>query len=121
MEGFERHIARDLFEAADVAARRSYAAEKGLSLDSPEVAKIIADDGFVFEVTFLELLGKTAVDLVEVPSEFDAEGNPVRKEVPVREDKVCDRAFGRMHPCLTASLVGRQCQPEAHFDCDHQL
>ncbi|EJD52874.1 hypothetical protein AURDEDRAFT_157430 [Auricularia subglabra TFB-10046 SS5] len=56
MEGFERLIARDLFKAADVAARRSYTAEKSLRFDTPEVSRITADDGFTFEVTFLELI-----------------------------------------------------------------
>ena len=45
---------------------------------------------FEFNVTFLELLGKRAVDLLEPPEGLpvDAQGNPVRKEVPIHEDKV---------------------------------
>ncbi|EJD43841.1 P-loop containing nucleoside triphosphate hydrolase protein [Auricularia subglabra TFB-10046 SS5] len=100
MEGLEHRIARDLFAVADGVARRSYASEKGLSLDAPEVAKITANDAFTFEVTFLELLGKIAADLVEVPSEFDAEGNPVRKEVAVQEDRA-----GNVNPKLISTVV----------------
>ena len=53
MEGLEHRIARDLFAVGNTVARRSYASEKGLSLDSAEVTKITANDAFIFEVTFL--------------------------------------------------------------------
>ncbi|KZV91491.1 P-loop containing nucleoside triphosphate hydrolase protein [Exidia glandulosa HHB12029] len=100
MEGVEHRVARDLFSVGTSVARRSYASEKRLPIDSEEVGKITANDAFVFEVTFLEILGNNAVDLVEVPTEVDAQGNPVRKQIAIREDKV-----GNVNPQLISTEV----------------
>lgn len=102
MEGLEQRIAQDLFAVGTAVARRSYASEHGLPADSEHVTKITADDAFVFEITFLEILGKSTVDLVEVPSEFDAQGNPLRKQVVINEDKVCNH-----DPCSAALMCPR--------------
>ena len=120
MEGLETRIARDLFVAADhlaeqlsdhghvhhdyvpTSARDDASAStvhdagvvgKGAEAKESEKAKtkVTHLDVFEFSVTFLELLGKRAVDLLE-PSEglaVDESGNPVRKEVLIHEDKVC--------------------------------
>ena len=94
MEALEHRIARDLFVAAKTIGARLLRAEqaaKATSAVSTEVSdEVTPTDVFEFNVTFLELLGKRAVDLLE-PAEglpVDAQGNPVRKEVPINEDKV---------------------------------
>ena len=94
MEALEHRIARDLFVAAKVIGDRLLRAEqaaKASSSESAEVSDEVKETGvFEFHVSFLELLGKRAVDLLE-PAEglpVDAQGNPVRKEVPIHEDKV---------------------------------
>ncbi|KAI0347911.1 P-loop containing nucleoside triphosphate hydrolase protein [Trametopsis cervina] len=88
MEALEYRIARDLFLAAEKTGARLLAAERKVSPDShPE----LQDGGGVFEfsVTFLELLGKGVVDLLEPADDLplDDQGRPVRKEVAVSEDK----------------------------------
>ena len=121
MEGLETRVARDLFVVADhLAARLSDSdsdgakggeeeeegKKEGKKIDLEEgkteqnletgsekanLKKATHHDVFQFSVTFLELLGKRAVDLLE-PSEgvpVDEGGNPVRKEVLIHEDKVC--------------------------------
>ncbi|TFK50819.1 P-loop containing nucleoside triphosphate hydrolase protein [Heliocybe sulcata] len=79
MEGLEHRIARDLFAVAAVMGRR-FAEAEGVE----------DHDIFEFGVTFLELLGKHASDLVEPPEGVDARGEPIRKEVPIQEDKAGD-------------------------------
>lgn len=79
MEGLEERIARDIFSAAHTAATRL------LALEANHDAEQDAADMFEISVSFLELLGKRATDLVE---QGDSE-NPVRKEVAINEDKVC--------------------------------
>lgn len=96
MEGLEERIARDLFNVTSTIGARFAAAERR-SADAPAVAD---EDVFELSVTFLELLGRKAVDLVETPDEFDAEGNPVRKEVAVQEDKL-----GDVRPRLISTAV----------------
>ncbi|KAI0821454.1 P-loop containing nucleoside triphosphate hydrolase protein [Irpex lacteus] len=96
MEALEYRIARDLFVAAKkigedlLQAERKAALDTELTEDAEKSDKAVGDGGvFEFSVTFLELLGKRVVDLLE-PVEglpLDEVGNPVRKEVPINEDK----------------------------------
>jgi kinesin family protein 2/24 len=83
MEGLEHCIARDLFDIAKATGRRLLFSEKSGNVDDIDGSGV-----FEFSVTFLELLGKYATDLVEQSGEVDEQGNPVRHEVPIREDKV---------------------------------
>ncbi|KII93427.1 hypothetical protein PLICRDRAFT_100491 [Plicaturopsis crispa FD-325 SS-3] len=117
MEGIESRIARDLFESARVVGKRLRTSEGGP--DSPEGGTDRLEDGvFEFSVTFLELLGRHAVDLVEPRTEVDAQGNPVRKEVAVHEDKVGDvrprlistpvSSSEELQSLITASLLHRR-------------
>ncbi|KAJ6507403.1 P-loop containing nucleoside triphosphate hydrolase protein [Mycena vitilis] len=94
MESVEHRVARDLFDQARVVGKRLLLAQGG---DHPN-----AETGEIFEfsVTFLELLGKHASDLLEATTEVDAQGNPVRTEISVREDKV-----GNVRPNLISSTV----------------
>ncbi|KAJ7090915.1 P-loop containing nucleoside triphosphate hydrolase protein [Mycena belliarum] len=94
MESVEHRVARDLFDQARVMGKRLLLAQ---GADHPK-----ADTGDIFEfsVTFLELLGKHASDLLELTEKVDENGNPVRTEIPVREDKV-----GNVRPNLVASIV----------------
>ncbi|CAK5265801.1 unnamed protein product [Mycena citricolor] len=88
MEGLEHRIARDLFEEARVLGKRLAEAHAGE----------VPDEIFEFRVTFLELLGKRASDLLEVTTEDE---NAVRSEVAVREDTV-----GNVRPALVSTAVG---------------
>ncbi len=74
MEGIESCIMRDLFDAARVVGNR-------LSYGQNEA------DFFKFSVTFLELLGKHATDLVGPSDKVDVSGNVVRKDVAIHKDK----------------------------------
>ncbi|KAJ7122056.1 P-loop containing nucleoside triphosphate hydrolase protein [Mycena crocata] len=94
MESIEHRVARDLFEQARVVGKRLLEAQRGDSGTAP------TGDIFEFSVTFLELLGKHASDLLESTEAVDAEGNPVRTEIAVREDKV-----GNVRPNLISSVV----------------
>ncbi|KAJ6591348.1 P-loop containing nucleoside triphosphate hydrolase protein [Mycena sp. CBHHK59/15] len=87
MESVEHRVARDLFDHARVVGNRLLAAQG-------------TGDIFEFSVTFLELLGKHASDLLESPTEVNDQGNPVRTEISVREDKV-----GNVRPNLISSTV----------------
>ncbi|KAK0475560.1 P-loop containing nucleoside triphosphate hydrolase protein [Armillaria novae-zelandiae] len=87
MEGIESRIARDLFDAARIVGNR-------LSYGQNET------DFFEFSVTFLELLGKHATDLVEPSDEVDASGNIVRRDVAIHEDKA-----GNVKPRLISTIV----------------
>ena len=99
MEGLEYRVARDLFTTADrVAARLAkLSADEQTPVGSSEAAATPAatcNDVFEFSVTFLELLGKRAVDLLE-PGEglpLDASGNHIRTEVAIKEDKASKRS-----------------------------
>ncbi|KAF7322225.1 Kinesin-like protein [Mycena kentingensis (nom. inval.)] len=93
MESIEHRVARDLFEQARAAGRRFVQAQGG---DAEQ------QDGNIFEfhVTFLELLGKHAADLLEVTDMVDANGNAIRTEIAVREDKV-----GNVRPNLISTRV----------------
>lgn len=98
MEALEQCIARDIFYAAEALSARLLESQgKAPSHDAKVVVEEAshADDppvkgNNVFEltVTFLELLGKHAYDLVD--SVGDDEGNVVRKLVNIHENKVCD-------------------------------
>lgn len=83
MESLEERIACDIFKVATFEGQKYLAAERGVDVAIEEGAEV-----FEISVTSLELLGKYAVDLVEPSNELDTEGNPIRKEVPIREDKV---------------------------------
>ncbi|KAJ7820427.1 P-loop containing nucleoside triphosphate hydrolase protein [Mycena leptocephala] len=91
MESIELRIARDLFDQARVVGRRFLLAQG----DGTETGDIPQ-----FSITFLELLGKRASDLLESTEEVDVHGNPVRTEFFVREDKV-----GNVCPSLISSSV----------------
>ncbi|KAI0087142.1 P-loop containing nucleoside triphosphate hydrolase protein [Irpex rosettiformis] len=96
MEALEYRIARDLFVAAKKIGDDLLEAERKAAPDVPAGGGDDSDETtikeggvFEFSVTFLELLGKRVVDLLE-PIEglpLDEQGNPIRKEVPVSEDK----------------------------------
>ncbi|KAJ7760973.1 P-loop containing nucleoside triphosphate hydrolase protein [Mycena metata] len=92
MESVEHRVARDLFKQARVVGERLLLAQGG---DPTEAGNI-----FEFSVNFLELLGKHASDLLESTEEVDAQGNPVRTDIAVREDKV-----GNVRPNLISSTV----------------
>ncbi|KAF8143350.1 P-loop containing nucleoside triphosphate hydrolase protein, partial [Mycena galopus ATCC 62051] len=94
MESIEHRVARDLFDQARVVGKRLHLAQ-GADPAAPETGDI-----FEFNVTFLELLGKHASDLLESSEEVDTRGNPVRTEISVREDKV-----GNVLPNLISSTV----------------
>lgn len=97
MEALEFRIARDLFVVADHLAKRFVHAERRAETSQSDsqpteaAEEVKYSDVYEFSVTFLELLGKHAVDLLE-PAEglpLDESGNPIRKEVSIHEDKVC--------------------------------
>ncbi|KAK7048332.1 P-loop containing nucleoside triphosphate hydrolase protein [Favolaschia claudopus] len=95
MESVEHRVARDLFDQARMVGKRLVLAQGGAQASDTE-----AGDIFEFNVTFLELLGKHATDLLESTEEVDAQGNPVRTAIAVREDKV-----GNVRPNLISSLI----------------
>ncbi|KZT41875.1 P-loop containing nucleoside triphosphate hydrolase protein [Sistotremastrum suecicum HHB10207 ss-3] len=81
MESLEHLIARDLFPATEKTSARL--------LDSTQDARKNEDGAtniFEFSVTFLELLGKTAYDLLEQGYNPDDDTSP-RKPVDIHEDK----------------------------------
>ena len=84
MEALEHLIANDLFPSAVLEGKRHAGGDTNLK---PE-------DVFEFHVTFLELLGKTARDLVGV-KHADEEGSEeeVFKPVNIIEDKVNTSMF----------------------------
>lgn len=84
--GLEHRIARDLFDTAQTAGQRLLQAEKESGGDTMDADD--AGDLFELSVTFLELVGKHATDLADPGAEMDIQGNPIRKEVPIHEDKV---------------------------------
>ncbi|KAJ7502496.1 P-loop containing nucleoside triphosphate hydrolase protein [Mycena galericulata] len=94
MESVEHRVARDLFDHARVVGKRFLLAQGG------DHASVETGDIFEFSVNFLELFGKHASDLLEATGEVDAQGNPVRTEIPVREDTV-----GNVRPNLIYSSV----------------
>lgn len=85
MESIEHRVARDLFDHARVVGRRLQA-QDGISV--PGINDTDKGDIFEFHVTFLELIGKRATDLVEPSTEVDTNGNPIRSGVAIHEDKV---------------------------------
>ncbi|KAJ7646606.1 P-loop containing nucleoside triphosphate hydrolase protein [Roridomyces roridus] len=94
MESVEHRVARDLFERARIMGKKFIASQGG---DHPAAE---TGDIFEFGVTFLELLGKSASDLLETTEQVDEQGNPVRTEIAVREDKI-----GNVRPNLISSTV----------------
>ncbi|KAJ6508726.1 P-loop containing nucleoside triphosphate hydrolase protein [Mycena sanguinolenta] len=93
MEGIEHRVARDLFEHAQVVGKHLLLAQGGDSAAE-------TGDIFDFKVTFLELRGKYATDLLESTEQLDDRGNPVRTEISVHEDKV-----GNVWPNLISTTV----------------
>ena len=83
MEALEKSIARDIFGVAEQLSAR-FLASHGTSDEPATNPKNV----FELSVSFLELLGKRASDLVDEPESVDEEGNQVRKEVAVHENKV---------------------------------
>jgi hypothetical protein len=82
--GLEHRIARDIFDTARTVGRRLLQAERAGSGGKVEVGDGDGSDVFELSVTFLELLGKSVVDLAGV----DGDGHPLKEEVPIREDSV---------------------------------
>jgi hypothetical protein len=113
MEGLEHLIARDLFDVATAVAKRFAATEAN---KEQQDAGVMAGDVFEFEVTFLELLGKSAADLVDEPTGTDAHGNALRKEIAIQEDKV----GLTLHPLFASADrfhdPGWECRPQADLD-----
>jgi kinesin family member 2/24 len=99
MEGLEHRIARDLFDTAKSTGKRLLSSQKSSDADGSDIFKV--------SVTFLELLGKYATDLVEPGTAIDAQSPPVRKEVPIREDKVQNRSTSEVNLPFDAHLLGR--------------
>lgn len=87
MEGLEHRIARDLFDVANRIGGNLLELEKDES-STAGIQPHKGSDMFEFSVTFLELLGKQASDLVERNTEVDAQGNTIRKALAIQEDKV---------------------------------
>ncbi|KAI0944083.1 hypothetical protein AcV7_002001 [Taiwanofungus camphoratus] len=91
MDALEHRVARDLFEVARVIARQFREAEQRGSGSTVDTAEGDNEEGmFEFNASFLELLGKRAVDLLQPTDGFplDSRGNPVRTEVAIQENKV---------------------------------
>ncbi|PCH35714.1 nucleoside triphosphate hydrolase protein [Wolfiporia cocos MD-104 SS10] len=123
MEALEHRIARDLFSVAKTIGRQMRESEKrGAASEADQVASDTNSEEEIFEfsATFLELLGKRAVDLLE-PADglpVDAQGNPIRKEVPIQEDKSGDvrprlistvfRSSEELEGLITAALAHRR-------------
>ncbi|KAH9949281.1 P-loop containing nucleoside triphosphate hydrolase protein [Amylocystis lapponica] len=113
MEALEHRIARDLFAVAQVIGKRLR--EAGLQ-GTPEGTASTGSgvdtdvDVFEFSATFLELLGKRAVDLLEPAEDIpvDAQGNVVRKEVVVQENK-----NGEVRPRLISTVFKSSDELEA--------
>jgi kinesin family member 2/24 len=82
MEGLEMRVARDLFSFAEEYGKNLLAKEQGSEDVHPSPGSV-----YEFSVTFLELLGRRATDLVGEGKE-DTSGNIVRPEVAILEDKV---------------------------------
>lgn len=85
MEALEARIAHAIFPAAEALSERFLASQGVNSLPQDERGE---KNIFELSVSFLELLGKRAADLIDVPEGEDAEGNALRKEVAVHENKV---------------------------------
>ncbi|KAJ6577496.1 P-loop containing nucleoside triphosphate hydrolase protein [Mycena capillaripes] len=102
MESLEHRVARDLFDHARVVGERLLLAQ-GRAGDTPDATGV-----FEISATFLELMGKRASDLLETPETIDAQDNPVRTEVPIREDNV-----GNVQPRLISTPVRSSAELEA--------
>ncbi|THG94681.1 hypothetical protein EW026_g6839 [Hermanssonia centrifuga] len=90
MEALEYRIARDLFVIAERIGKSFVDAERRADTAGQEAGHGASGANiFEFSVTFLELLGKRAVDLLEPVDGLvlDNQGNPIRKEIPIHEDK----------------------------------
>lgn len=84
MEGIESRVARDLFDTARTVGNKFLSTHQGLV--SPDAIPS-GEDVFEFTVTFLELLGKHATDLVGPSGEKGDTEDFVRREVAINEDK----------------------------------
>ncbi|KAJ7672202.1 P-loop containing nucleoside triphosphate hydrolase protein [Mycena polygramma] len=76
----------------------AYFSRRAVTVDIPDAAAV-----FEISVTFLELMGNRASDLLETPKTFDAQGNPVRTEVHIREDNA-----GNVQPLLSLPQLPRR-------------
>ncbi|EED85294.1 predicted protein [Postia placenta Mad-698-R] len=92
MEAIEHRVARDLFLVARAMGRRLLTTGQNSSVESS--MDMSDDDVFEFSATFLELFGKHAVDLLEPADGLptDAQGNDIRKDISVQENKVHGQA-----------------------------
>ncbi|KAI0343458.1 P-loop containing nucleoside triphosphate hydrolase protein [Trametopsis cervina] len=117
MEALEFRVARDLFIAANAIGAELLEAERKAASE-PEQGHVA--EVFDFTVTFLELLGKRAVDLLEPVDELskDDQGNAIRKEIAVHEDKNGDvrprlistkvESAEQLHDLITSALSYRR-------------
>ncbi|KAI0821443.1 P-loop containing nucleoside triphosphate hydrolase protein [Irpex lacteus] len=112
-EALEYRVARDLYVAAEMAGEKLLKAERRTVIPTQDSTLDYKNgaDIFEFNVTFLELLGKRASDLLEPVDglAMDDQGNPIRKEIAVHEDKNGD---------VRPRLISRQAQSAEHL---HQL
>lgn len=92
MEALEHRIARDLFVVARHVGTKLLEAEARAKGDESTEEATYKDplDVFEFSVSFMELLGNRGADLLEQADglPIDDQGNAIRSEVPIREDKV---------------------------------
>lgn len=87
MEALEQYIARDIFPATEALSTRLLASQsrKSNAAHLPDATHTRSKCVFEISVTFLELLGKKATDLLQVAA---GNGDVVAKEVPIMENKV---------------------------------
>lgn len=90
MEAIEHRVARDLFLVARAMGRRLLDAGQNFPIESS--MDMTDSDFFEFSATWLDLLGKHAVDLLEPAGGLptDAQGNVVRKDISIQENKAGD-------------------------------
>jgi kinesin family member 2/24 len=90
MEAIEHRIARDLFPISESLPARFLASHRETQKENVEDGNQETSNIFEVTVTFLELLGKRASDLVEVTENFldENENEKERKEVVINENKV---------------------------------
>ncbi|CCM02975.1 uncharacterized protein FIBRA_05090 [Fibroporia radiculosa] len=101
IEALEQRVARDLFTVSKVMAQRLRDAERRDAAQSDAPLDEAEGDIFEFSATFLELLGKRAVDLLESVDglSVDSQGHPIRTEVVVQENKA-----GEVRPKLVSTV-----------------
>jgi kinesin family protein 2/24 len=91
MEGIEHRVARDIFDHAQAMGKRMLLAQDGEGVNAE------TGDIFEFGVTFLELLGKRASDLLESTENVDTQGNPLRTDIVISEDTVSHGLYSTVY------------------------